>query len=188
MDKKSIHNFWRSPDDSNLPTHYLSGEERSKFLLRLIKKYGKPKDKILEIGCNVGRNLNYLYTHEFKNIEGVEINKEAVELFKEHYNLPIKIYNSPIEEVIKKLGNYDIIFTMAVLEHIHTDSEWIFPEIQKRAKVLITIEDEKGISWRHFPRNYKNIFKNQIEEIPLSKKEGLDNNFKARIYGNKIRR
>lgn len=182
MNKNNIHNFWKNPDPSNFPIQYLTGEERSEFLLGLIKKYAKPNSRILEIGCNVGRNLNYLYTHGFKDLTGVEINKEAVDLLKSHYKLPIKVYNEAIEDRIKKLRKYDIIFSMAVFEHIHTDSDWIFPEIQKRAKILITIEDENSKTDRHFPRCYKNIFKNQIEEIQLSKNEGLDINFKARIF------
>lgn len=183
MDREYIHNFWRNPNDSNKATNYLKGIERSEFLLELIKRYAGKNSRILEIGCNVGRNLNHLYSKGFNNLSGVEINADAVGLMKEYYpKLKAKIYNNPIEEIITKLEKYDVIYTVAVLEHIHTDSEWIFKEIQKRAKVLITMEDEKGISGRHFPRNYKNFFKGQVEEIQLSEKEGLDKNFKARVF------
>lgn len=100
-----------------------------------------------------------------------------------------KIYNVPIEEIIKELrdGEFDIVFTMAVLEHIHTDSEWIFSEMVRITKdFLITIEDERGISWRHFPRNYKNVFESlrmkQIEEINCSEVDELGSDFFARIF------
>ena len=187
MELTGIHNYWKHPDDNNSPINYLEREEtnkRSGFLLGLIKKYAKPEDKILEIGCNVGRNLYTLYSNGFKNLEGIDINEKALILMKRVYpNMQVKTYCSAVEDIIKKLGKYDVIFTMATLEHIHTDSSWIFKEIQKRAKTLITIEDEGGISWRHFPRNYKNIFKNQVEEIPISEAEGFDNKyFKARIF------
>lgn len=51
---------------------------------------------------------------------------------------------------------------------------------------LITIEDEKDIPWRHFPRCYKKVFESpgmkQIEEINCSKVEGLPSGFIARIF------
>ena len=36
--------------------------------------------KILELGCNVGRNLNFLLNNNFKNLSGIEINMNAIEL------------------------------------------------------------------------------------------------------------
>lgn len=71
-----------------------------------------------------------------------------------------KIVTNSIEDWIETSeAKFDLVFTMAVLEHIHNDSEWIFPEISKITKnYLITIEDEKTLSSRHFLRNYQNIF------------------------------
>ena len=40
---------------------------------------------ILELGCNVGRNLNFLLNDNFKNLNGIEINTHAVELCKKVY-------------------------------------------------------------------------------------------------------
>lgn len=58
-----------------------------------------------------------------------------------------------------QINSYDLVFTMAVLEHLHKDSEYVFKDIARIAKqYLLTIEDESGISKRHFPRNYQAIF------------------------------
>ena len=58
-------------------------------------------------------------------------------------------------------SHFDVVYTMAVLMHIHPDSEFIFKEITRITKDrLIVIEDEKCISPRHFPRNYKSVFEN----------------------------
>jgi len=176
-----IHRYWSS--NRNSPKSYLKGEARSKFLLGIIDT---PKNsKILEIGCSVGRNLNYLFKNGFTNLVGVEINKKAVGIAK--INPKLKIYNSSIEDIIKtfKGDEFDVVFTMAVLEHIHTISGWIFPEIARITKKLITIEDEKSSSWRHFPRNYKSVFEpklKQIKEINLGNIEGLGEKFVARIF------
>jgi 2-polyprenyl-3-methyl-5-hydroxy-6-metoxy-1,4-benzoquinol methylase len=102
------------------------------------------------------------------------------------------IYNKPVEEVIKEFEDrqYDAVFTMAVLEHIHSDSEWVFEEIvQVSKKYLITMEDERTVSWRHFPRQYKKIFEKvgtkQIEEIQCNKEDhGLGSSFYARVFIN----
>lgn len=60
---------------------YVKGDERSAFLLDIIQKFNtKPHARgveVLEIGCNVGRNLNYLVQSGFQNIFGIEINQKT---------------------------------------------------------------------------------------------------------------
>jgi SAM-dependent methyltransferase len=96
--------------------------------------------------------------------EGIEINKDAVELLKKSYPemaRKIIIHNQAIEDVIKgfKDDAFDVVFTMAILQHIHPKSEWIFSEIVRITKSFLIIREAEGyISWRHFPRNYKKIF------------------------------
>jgi len=191
--RNELHQYWRQPwDGSNLPQGYLEGKARSQFLVGIMKKYVNPDAKILEIGCNVGRNLNYLFQDGFKKLEGIEISEKAVRLLKEAYPemaSHTNIYNIPVEEIIKDFRDceFDVVFTMAVLEHIHTDSEWVFHEMVRITKdFLIIIEDEHGLSWRHFPRNYKKVFDplgmKQIEEINCGEVHGLGSNFFARIF------
>lgn len=185
--------YWKSPwDGSNIPREYLEGRARSLFLVEIVKRYNKTNARILEIGSNVGRNLNYLFLAGFKELSGIEISENAVQLLKELYPemaSHVKIYNISVEELIKdfKDGEFDVVFTMAVLEHIHPDSEWVFPQVARITKhVLITIEDELSLSWRHFPRNYKDIFEplgmKQVEALNCSDVDGLGNSFFARIF------
>jgi hypothetical protein len=52
-----------------------------------------------------------------------------------------------VEDVVKSFGDrtFDLVFTMAVLEHIHTTSEWVFEEIVRITnRYVVTIEDERG--------------------------------------------
>ncbi len=181
--------YWRQPDDGhNLPSSYLSAlaaHSRSQCLVKVVNKYANPEAKILEPGCNVGRNLNYLFEAGFRKLEGIEISKDAVELLNKSYPemaRHITIHNKSIEEIVRGLEDdtYDIVFTMAVLQHIHTKSEWIFPEIVRITRsFLVTVEGEGYISWRHFPRNYKKVFEplgmKQIEVIE-------DTGFFARVF------
>ncbi len=191
--RAELHRYWRQPSDgANPPQGYLEGKGKSELLLKLIAKHADHQSRILEIGCNVGRNLNHLYAAGFKRLEGIEISEAAVELLRQSYpemGSNSKIHNVPVENVIKEFGDneFDTVFTMAVLEHIHRDSEWIFAEMVRITKgFLITIEDERGMSWRHFPRNYKKIFgrlgMKQIEELKCDEVDGLGHNFYARVF------
>ena len=183
-----IHDFWKNPSDTNLPKKYITGE-RSLLLLDLFKQLEiEHESSILELGCNVGRNLNALYGSGYKNLSGIEININAKAVMKKEFPLVYKnahIYWDSIENIT--MPHADTIYTMAVLEHIHPDSEWIFEEMVSKAnKHIITIEDEHGTSWRHFVRNYKNVFENlgltQIYEYNCEKVPGLNKNFFARIF------
>lgn len=162
--RAEVQQYWRQPgDDFNRPGEYTKGVEKSYFLARLVGNYIKA-GSILELGCNVGRNLNCLYIYGYKNLTGVDISPAATKLLTEQYPEMAKsatIYTAPIETIIEDFDDeaFDVVFTMAVFEHIHKDSEWIFPEVARIArKILITIENERWYSWRHFPRNYQKVF------------------------------
>jgi len=164
-----IHEYWKNPSENNLPEKYIDpkgGNIRSKMLLRLIKENTDltNSSSIMELGCNVGRNLNLLIEDGFQNVRGIEINSHAVKTMQKIYpqlGKYGKITIDSLENALKRCpsNHFDLVFTMAVLEHIHKDSEWLFSEIKRITKKnIITIEDEETISDRHFPRNYGDIF------------------------------
>ncbi|MDQ0159586.1 class I SAM-dependent methyltransferase [Alkalibacillus salilacus] len=182
-DKRSleeIHDYWKN---ESLPEHYLRHSGRSELLYNHINKYIDESKQVLEIGCNLGRNLNYLYENNYKKLTGIEISEEAINQLKKYHPHLIdhgEIIHSSVENIIEELptNQYDLVFTMAVLEHIHPDSEWIFKEIARITDAyLMTIEAEKSEHWRIFPRNYKEIFEElgfkQIEEGKCGKNVGL---------------
>ncbi len=201
LSKEQVLEFWKNPindntnkNENNDPEHYLSGEKRSRYLVELIKRHLHKEAKILEIGCNVGRNLHYLYETGYNNLNGIEINDNAVQVM--HKNYPelygsVGIYNCPVESIITSFSDeaYDLVFTMAVLEHIHYESDFIFSEIARVAKrCIITIEDEKT-TWsnRHFPRNYKEVFEKignwvQIYDMNCGGINILDDRFWVRVF------
>jgi SAM-dependent methyltransferase len=190
---EELRQYWKNPwDGSNLPASYLKGEARSRFLSQLLKKYTPAEASVLELGCNVGRNLQVLYMEGFRNLNGVEISEGAVKLLKESFPEMADhatIHTASIEETLGNMQNneFDVVFTMAVLAHIHDQNRWIFPEIARISKsLLITIEDERKVSWRHFPRNYKKIFERygmkEIESMNCIDIEGLRSDFMARVF------
>lgn len=176
---EQIHEYWRNNKNINF---YKQGINRSKYLASLFKRFVDKKASILEFGCNVGRNLAYLQMCGYNNLIGVEINKKAIDnKITTNYT-----YNYSIEDFVDytKDMNFDIIFTMAVFEHIHPNSNWIFPEIEKMTKMIICIEDEKHESFNHFKRNYREVFKNskQIYRNRCTFIPGLGSDFIARVF------
>lgn len=172
-----IHSYWRlPPDENNAPDKYVEASPlRSEALTQLFERYIPKEGRVLEVGCNAGRNLDHLYRAGYHNLAGIDISEAAIQKMAEaypHTRAVTKIRIGPVEKVISNFArrSYDAVFTMAVLVHIHPDSEWVFAEIAKRTKkYLIIVEDEHNISSRHFRRDYRPIFENlefsQIEEI-----------------------
>jgi hypothetical protein len=72
----------------------------------------------------------------------------------------IQVVRGTIEDFIIGVSSfdYDLVFAMAVLEHIHPESEWIFDNMMQSFNHILTIENEVTSSDRHCPRNYFNVF------------------------------
>jgi SAM-dependent methyltransferase len=163
---EQVHKFWEQGTAlNNQPEDYLHAPlDRSRLLYRLLRRLELENPSLLELGCNVGRNLNYLQTCGLSRLSGIEINPRAIELMAQHYPLLFdrgRIYNLPAEDVLAMFGDgeFDVVYTMAVLVHIHPDSEWIFAELARIAgRGIVLVEDEQVSSLWHFPRNYRNIF------------------------------
>ena len=80
MTRQECYEYWKNPDSQNNPIGYLEPIQRSEFLYERIKNVVKPDDSILELGCNVGRNLNYLWNNGYHELSGVDINKETLDI------------------------------------------------------------------------------------------------------------
>jgi len=190
--REELHAYWRDPDAVNRPEDYTLPVERSAFLTQLLARYGGPSDRVLEIGSNVGRNLKHLRRAGYGHLEGIEISSSAIEAMQASYPGlagSVTMHNAPVEDVIRTFddSSFDVVFTMAVLEHLHPESEWVFAEMVRICRgVLVTIEDERGRSWRHVPRNYRTVFEalgvRQLDEIDPAGAGGLTPDFRARVF------
>ncbi len=181
---QSLHHYWRNPDFENVTKDYQTCPEKSVKLVSLFDKFCSKDDKILELGCNVGRNLHYLHNAGYKNLTGLDINGKALELGRELYpdtvaKLPLVC--SSIEDYFAypNLEHFDVIFTMAVLMHIHPSSVWIMGSMVVNAdKYIITAEDEIGVNERVIRRNYKDLFEQtnmkQVHEEYIEYKNDID--------------
>lgn len=156
--REKVKQYWLNPEPKNTPDKYIAGK-RGDYLVMLMKKY-VPKDAaILELGCNVGRNLERLRLAGYEHLQAIELNPKALELMKTAFPLLAGTFTcGTIEDILPGLEPVDVIYTMAVLEHIHPDSAFVFPEIVKHARTIIVIEDEVCDNLRICPRNYGEIF------------------------------
>jgi 2-polyprenyl-3-methyl-5-hydroxy-6-metoxy-1,4-benzoquinol methylase len=181
--RDNLKEYWEKTVElmpKDCPGSYLKFIERSEFLNDIFKRYVSLTDSILELGCNSGRNLIYLHKIGYENLSGVDINKLAVDMCPKY----LKIACEPIETFVDKMPNYDTILTMAVLQHLPKESEFIFPLIAEKAKTLITIEDEVASCVTHFPRDYQKVFEplgfKQVEYYSEIKSQTKD--FRGRVF------
>lgn len=183
---KEVEKFWsenKSIRDGNHPSYYAMHLWRSFFLADIMHDKIPGDTKIVEIGSGIGRNLSILHEVGYKNLAGIEPNKQSLvigesKLYQPHW----KITNKFVQDCIKDM-DAECYISMAVLMHIHPDHDWVFEEIAK-AKYLVTIEMEKGTEGYAFihPRNYKEIFKDH--EVLHEEKVMLDKSqmYEARVY------
>lgn len=158
--------YWCDPPDNgdNSPISYLTNpatHRRSRALVSFVKaNFPDRQITVLELGSGTGRNLHYLQEAGYQHVLGIELSPKYIAAMCEHFpSLSDRVLQGPIEDLLPQLPNrYDLVFTMAVLEHIPHESEWVFRDIARVAKELVTIEDEVGTSPRHFPRNYRDVF------------------------------
>lgn len=168
-----FHAYWLSPEQRNMPQRYISvGHKRSRHLVETVSRHFDKRTAIFEIGCNAGRNLHYLFAAGFSNLHGLELNPKAVALLREVYPelAEVPVHVSAVENKIRDYptDRFGLTFTMAVLEHVHKQSEWVFAEIGRISQNVLTIEDERSESSRTFPRSYRKVFERlglrQVEE------------------------
>ena len=120
--------------------------KRSEFLHDFIKGKIKNTNKILELGCGIGRNLSYLEKEGYCNIFGIDINQEAIRLSPETYENLRKLKNnlvcSSLETGLKdyKDRDFHLIFTLCTLMHIHPEVEIeVFNQISRITKDYLLI-------------------------------------------------
>lgn len=76
------------------------------------------KAKILEVGCNIGMQLNALQKMGFENLYGIELQAYAVEKAKE-FTKGITILQGSGFDIPFDAGSFDLVYTHGVLIHIN---------------------------------------------------------------------
>lgn len=183
LSREAAHAYWTAPNDgSNAPQRYIDLDnaprltERSRALLEVFERHAVPRDaRVLEIGCNAGRNLKFLLDAGYRDLTAIEISQAAVDAMAQalpDVHAAARIHVGSVEDILPSFppDAFDVIFTMAVLIHIPVESEWLFEAMAERARRLVVFEHETPHPHpRLFPRAYRPIFEGlglrQVEEI-----------------------
>lgn len=153
--------FW---EGGVIPPKYVLGKPRSKMVTGLIYQVCPPPAKILEPGCNIGRNLDYFMQLGYEDLTAIEVSKYSLDfgaLFYPKVHETAIIHVGMAEEILKTFDDeaFDATLSMAFLMHIPPESEFIMDELARvTKKVLVTSEDEVKSGSRWFRRSYKPIF------------------------------
>lgn len=190
----AIHGYWwHHPKAHN----YLNHPQRSAFLLALVQKHVPRRNvRILEVGCNVGRNLNALWQAGYHNLEGVELNARALAIMADTYPHMTQgsiIHVGLAETILPTLQPhaYDLVVSMAFLSHLPAsqDGERAVRLLPRLGQKILTIDDEERADERHVPRDYRAIFvalgMEQIEEPACNHIEGFERGYRCRVFRRK---
>ncbi|MFH1390622.1 MAG: class I SAM-dependent methyltransferase [Candidatus Margulisiibacteriota bacterium] len=144
------------------PETYIREDNSLVELFKEVLPYLNKESKILELGCNVGRSLNYLHKLGFKNLTGIEIGAKAVEMSKTVFpemarDSKLIVGSAPLE--IRKLATaeYDLVFCHSVLVNIHPKYNYIFREMARVSSKFVVILESEG-SLLAYPRDFSAMF------------------------------
>lgn len=159
--------YWATREgsfDGNAPSGYAAkSTEIVDFMHDLWTPHVAQADKVLEIGCNAGANLARLRQLGYLNLSGVEIDTDSIADLRRTFPELAKtvIHRGSIEDVLPHVeaDGVDVVFAMAVLQHIHPSSNRVFAEmVRVAARHICVIELERVSTYNHFGRDYSRVF------------------------------
>jgi len=159
----------RSPDLK----HYLVCDDSTERLFEATLPLIGKDANILEIGCNAGRHLNYLYEKGYRNLTGIEVAPKAIEIMDVHFpemSKNIKKITGNAAKILQTLEpkSYDLVFSHSVLVNISPTYNHIFKEMCRVCKGYIaTFENEDTVT--AYPRDFQRMFERYGFKMVLSK-------------------
>ncbi|MDZ7850346.1 MAG: class I SAM-dependent methyltransferase [Halodesulfurarchaeum sp.] len=150
MDSQDVRQEWASRSGEYSPEYYAhyGADAASEAVRKAIEDYLGPDPAILEIGCSSGRNLAALLEAGYTDLTGVELNDAAEDVMETNFPALAKtatVHYRSIESVLREFekDQFDVVFSVETLQHIHPDSEWVFDELSRITRdLLLTVENE----------------------------------------------
>ncbi len=103
---------------------------------------------VLELGCSSGRHLSHLHEHGYEDLHGIDVNDEAFRVMEEtapDLAASVSFHADAIENVVADFDDdqFDAVFSVETLQHVHPDNEWVFEELPRIAgDLVVTVEHE----------------------------------------------
>lgn len=150
MNSQEVRHEWADRSGEYSPSYYAyrGPDGASDAILSAIETHLGPDPAVLEVGCSSGRHLSALLEAGYTDLTGVELNPDArtatEETFPELARVGTFQYEA-IENVVRDFADdqFDVVFSVETLQHLHPDSNWVFAELARiTGTLLITIENE----------------------------------------------
>jgi len=194
--REGFYEYRLDPSDPwERPEKYVGPVDRSELLSELLEPHVSLPRDVLEVGFGAGANLARLYADGFRDLHTVELNPEMVTTFERHYPAVAEatdLRRGPVERELPRMASdgVDATATVAVLAHLHPDSEFVFDQLVRvTADVLVTIENERTRDPLFVPRNYRTVFESRgCEQVAFVGADAIDDrtklsdNCRARVF------
>ncbi|NHN47137.1 class I SAM-dependent methyltransferase [Halostella sp. JP-L12] len=150
MNSNEVRRQWAERSGEYSPEYYAyyGPDERSESVRSLLDRFLDRDARVLELGCSSGRHLSHLYEGGFENLAGIEVNADAFDVMADAYPDLYgdgTFYVDAIEDVVRDFddGQFDAVYSVETLQHLHPDVEWVFEELVRIADdLVVTVENE----------------------------------------------
>ncbi len=133
--------------------------------------------RILEVGCNVGNQLNYLQSMGFNNLFGIDIQEYAVQVAQKNTS-GMTITQNSAQGLPYKDEEFDLVYTSGVLIHISPDDignvigeivrctkKWVWGlEYYADELTPINYRNNRDLLWK---RNFCKLYTDTFPELEL---------------------
>ena len=195
MDASEVREEWATRTGEYSPRYYAyyGPNDVSQALESHLDERVSRDASILELGCSSGRHLKHLYDNGYDDLAGIEINEEAIEVMGEEYPAIAaagQFHVGAIESVVESMADraFDVVYSVQTLQHLHSDTEWVFDSIRRITGEYLVIVEIEGVEHRGdsdvavqdvngMPltyRNWRDVFDG--EEFSQVHEERIDNN------------
>lgn len=167
-------------DDLSVETYGISRSDMNRDFLDFLDRDAR----VLEVGTNIGLQLNLLSKMGFKNLYCIEINETAIQISHElNRNLSIYIVKGSALDIPFKDNWFDLVYTSGVLIHIHpNDIGAVIGEVVRCSKKYVwgfeyyTDEGYKEINYRGktnllWKTDFKKQYQNRFPDLRLIKEK-----------------
>jgi SAM-dependent methyltransferase len=150
VDSNEVRREWAERSGEYSPAYYAyyGPDETSESLRRTFERFLDRDAPILELGCSSGRHLAHLHDHGFENLSGIDVNADAIDVMTDAYPelaAAGTFYVDAIEDAVSDFsdGQFEAVFSVETLQHLHPDAEWVFAELSRITDdLLVTVENE----------------------------------------------
>ncbi|WP_435195480.1 class I SAM-dependent methyltransferase [Natronomonas sp. EA1] len=153
MNPDEVRQDWAERSGRFSPEYYahLGPNGVSETLVEVLDHYTTGDVSILEIGCGSGRHLAHLHDNGYEDLTGIDINEDSFAVMAEAFPALAETGTftaGAAEDFLPECrdGQFDVIYTVETLQHIHPEDDWVFEELTRVSDDLIITAENEGNS------------------------------------------